>query len=211
MKFFSTLPLYLALAAAVCAGSTIAVTPGSGGLQNAAWNADTTLGWQFSLSSTISVTDLGFFDADGDGLANDHGIGIWTSVGVLQGSAVVPAGTSAALLDGFRFVAVTPFVLGPGDYAIGAFGAADSTDEFLFALSGSVTMPGLTLGAAVQSPFSETSLAFPSVLRAFASEGYFGANFLAEVDSNIDPIPEPSTLSLLALALGVGYLRRRKG
>src|SRR5271154_7146963 len=82
------------LAAPVCHADTITVVPGSGGVENDAWNTNATIGWQFTLSSPVTVTELGFFDATGGGLFDPHPVGIWNSSGTLLGSATVPSGTA---------------------------------------------------------------------------------------------------------------------
>ena len=60
-----------------------------------------TYGWSFTLSSTITVTDLGYFDFGGNGLNDAHDVGIWTSTGTLMVSATVPAGTAGTLVGRF--------------------------------------------------------------------------------------------------------------
>jgi hypothetical protein len=57
-----------------------------------------------------AVNYLGFYDAGGDGLANSHTMALWetgwngqSSRGLLA-EITVPAGTSAPLIDGYRWV-----------------------------------------------------------------------------------------------------------
>jgi Domain of unknown function (DUF4082)/PEP-CTERM motif len=201
MKLISTVALSMilgfALAAPVCHADTITVVPGPGGVTNNAWNFDATIGWQFTLSSPVTVTELGFFDATGSGLSDPHPVGIWNGSGTLLGSATVPSGTAGMLVDGFRFVSVTPFTLGAGAYAIGAYGNQTSLDAFEFGLGGSTTIPALTLGGAVEAASLPNTLTFPTSPEGFATQGYFGPNFM------VATIPEPSTISLLALAFGL--------
>ncbi|MDB6123211.1 MAG: Immunoglobulin I-set domain protein [Pedosphaera sp.] len=55
------------------------------------------------------VTHLGFYDLNKDGLFKDHHVGIFNSSGLtLLASVVVPAGTSAYLTNGYRWVALNP-------------------------------------------------------------------------------------------------------
>ena len=198
----------------VCYGDTIAVTPGSGGFESDLWNQDSTIGWQFMLSAPVSVTELGFFDANGSsGLSDSHAVGIWNSSGTLLGSVTVPSGPPATLLDGFSFESVTPFTLGAGTYTIGAYGNETSPDQFKFGLSGSTTIAELTLGDAVFAPSAPNTLTLPTMVEDFATQGYFGPDFLVGPTSSV---PEPSTISLLtllAIAFGlVGFFKaiRRK-
>ena len=74
--------LVLGIASPALAG-TIAVTTTSDQVfsDTGTW----TLGWSFVVNSPISVTALGAFDADGDGLNVAHDVGIWDSGGQSPG------------------------------------------------------------------------------------------------------------------------------
>jgi hypothetical protein len=202
MRRTSTLTLWIilgiTLASRICYADVIAVVPGSGGFQNALWNGNVTIGWQFTLSSSVTVTELGFFEATGS-LSDPHPVGIWNSGGTLLGSATVPAGTPTMLLNGFDFVPVTPFTLGAGMYTIGAYGNGTSPDQFKFGLTGSTTIPGLTIGNGVSSAFGPTTLTFPTMPVDGTKEGYFGPDFLVATST----VPEPSTCTLLSIAFGL--------
>ena len=86
-------------------------------------------------SSPIAVSALGFIDLDnsnvnlgtagpnvGDGLLFSHVVNLWrVSDKVKIATATVPAGTEATLIDGFRYVSITPVILEPGaQYMISA-------------------------------------------------------------------------------------------
>ena len=80
-----------------------------------------TLGWSFRPLSEMQLTDLGFYDADGDGLLVSHHVGVWNSAGGLLADVFVPAGNAAALQGAYRYVAVPLLTLLPGEtYVIGA-------------------------------------------------------------------------------------------
>ena len=49
-----------------------------------------TAGYAFTVSSPIMVTNLGFFDFDGDGLIQSHVVTIWTSTGTQLAQASIP-------------------------------------------------------------------------------------------------------------------------
>jgi hypothetical protein len=193
--------LLVGSAHATLAAPVTAVIPGGGGFQNHAWNFDATLGYEFSLSTTLDVSALGFFDADDDGLFDAHDVGIFAADGTLLASATLPSGTGATLQDGFRFVSIPDLVLAPGIYRIGAQGNETSLDEFLLTQSGSTTIGGLTLGAAFYG--FGAALTFPTAQADYATEGFFGPNFQAT------RVPEPATLTLTVLAL-TGALRRAR-
>ena len=193
-------------ASGICHADEIAVLPGTGGQTNHAWNGigSTTGGYQFTVNSPVTVTELGFFVPQGS-LADNHQVGIWTSGGTLLVSATVPAATSPTLLDGFDFVPVTPITLGTGSYVIGAEGNTMSTDQFTFGKTGSITISSITLGVSVSAEFGPVNtLTFPTVQPTdFATEGYFGPDFLVAV-------PEPSTISLACLGVLAWASRLRR-
>ncbi len=209
MRLASSIALIsgLIMTISVCRADVIAITPGTGGLENNLWNGNSTIGYDFTLTSSVTVTELGFFDANlAEGPADSHPVGIWNSDGTLLASATVPSGAPSLLIDGFDFVSISPVVLGPGSYAIGAYGLMTSPDQFEFGESGSTTIAGLTLGGAVET--FDTGLTFPTSPEAFATEGYFGPDFLVG-----QAVPEPSTITLLALPFGLVVLfsiRRRR-
>jgi hypothetical protein len=85
---------------------------------------NTTVGWTFSLSSAVLVTDLGVWDQASNGLTSTHQVTIWenTSMTAVATAMVDNSGTFlASSVDGFRYVSVAPTLLGPGNYTIGAF------------------------------------------------------------------------------------------
>ena len=61
-----------------------------------------TFGYTFTLSNTVSVTKLGFYDYNGDGLINATPVTIWNSSGVQQASATLPAGMDT-LVNGYIY------------------------------------------------------------------------------------------------------------
>jgi hypothetical protein len=66
-----------------------------------------TLGLGFVMGPESRVVDsLGFIDLDEDGLINEHPAAIWDSSGTLIAQAVIPAGTDAPLIDGFRYAPI---------------------------------------------------------------------------------------------------------
>src|SRR5258707_2309265 len=124
--------------------ATIAVEPGSGGIQSADYGvANITIGWGFTLTSPLTVTDLGYFDGD-SGLADPHPVGIWDSNGNLVAMATVPSGAAATLMNGFRFVPITPVVLGIGAFRIGGYANGTSPDAFRFEVQSITTVPALS-------------------------------------------------------------------
>src|SRR5215472_7013304 len=113
-------------------GITFANTTGAQSLANPPF----TLGWEFTVTGTIQVNDLAFYDNGEDGLADSHQLGLWNSTGTLLASGTVLAGTASPLVNQWREVAVSPVQLGPGNYFVGGL-FLDGNDPVWF--------PGSTL------------------------------------------------------------------
>ncbi|HWX15758.1 MAG TPA: hypothetical protein VNY07_04145 [Chthoniobacterales bacterium] len=61
-----------------------------------------TIGWAFTLSDPVLVTQLGFWDLNNDGLATSHVVTIWTSTGTQEAEGTVSSGTGGILTNGVR-------------------------------------------------------------------------------------------------------------
>src|SRR5262249_49080943 len=99
-------------------------TGGSGANQNQS------VGWQFNVLNSLTVTDLEWYDPTRTGLSTAHTVGIFNPAGALLTSAVIPAGAAAGLDGMFRFVLVTPVALPVGaGYIVGGENFATNTDR----------------------------------------------------------------------------------
>lgn len=155
-------------------------------------------GWQFSTLSDIQISALGLYDFfRGDGFVAQHPVAIWDISDPSQPlvSTVIPAGTLAPIVQGFRYVSVHPVVLPAGhDYAIGALYMSD--DDTVGALNTSDW--SLTVGPDLQfdgyryGGMSSPVLTFPESYIAGEQET-FGPNFTYTI------VPEPSALDLCVL------------
>ena len=166
-------------------------------------NGPYTLGWQFTVSSTIDVTWLGvaYFGP----LGESHDVGIWNSAGTLMGSATVASGGCGFQVAQFCY-AITNFNLTPGTYDIGAVWL-DGTDPMLFPttpVTNFATAPGITY---IQNDYIAGSTLTDPVNHTAPPAGYFGPNFLFTSATT----PEPGTLVLLGSGLlgAVGVIRRK--
>ncbi len=166
-------------------------------------DGQTTFGWAFTITAPISITNLGYFDFQGDGLTDSHPIAIWAGTGGSPlAMATVPAGTSATLLDGVRYVPITPIILPAGTYVIGGF-SMNLTDSVAIESAILTTAPGISYAGARSAQGS--SLTFPAGNTQGYSNGDFGPNF------QFVAVPEPSIAALVLVggAVFVG-LRARK-
>src|ERR1019366_4282792 len=170
------------------------------------------LRWQFTTRSDIQVSALGLYDNfsiysggfPGDGLVEQHPIGIWdiSSPSDPLVSALIPAGTAAQLMNGFRYVSVGPVVLPAGhDYVIGALYLSQDLKPMDFTTQ-AINNPTFVLTVSPEIEFEGyrwdnlTVLAFPQSYHA-GEVGAFGPNFVYA------DVPEPSTLALDFLTAAV--------
>jgi len=91
----------------------------SGPYGAAANNSGLNIGQTFTVANTnIQVFSLGVYDYSGDGLNAAHNVILFSNQTAIA-SVTVPAGTSATLLNGFRFASLpSPVTLSPGTYSV---------------------------------------------------------------------------------------------
>lgn len=161
-----------------------------------------TIGFTFNVSQSLSVTSLGVFDFQNDGLTSSHQIGIWDGTGLLLGSATIGAGSAAALIDGFRYIDVASLNLSAGQtYTIGV---ERGSDNYIFNPTTVTTDPLVTLISGVRSA-AGTNFIRPT---EDTNSGRFGPNFRFNPAA---AVPEPSAWAMMMLGFGmVGYSLRRK-
>lgn len=160
-------------------------------------NLPFTLGFAFRLTAETQVAALGVWAG---GTLGDYLAGLWSIDGTLLRSTTVAA--TDPTLSGFRWSEVTPLVLAAGDYVVGA--------EFRSGL-----FPWQATGVSTIANYESidgrflagTGLLFPTNQSlAFGENGILWANFAVTSVS----VPEPASLSLLLLGLGVTGLTARR-
>jgi hypothetical protein len=166
-----------------------------------------TLGFSFTVTGNQTITALGAFDQNSDGLAGAADVGLWDANGDLLASAVVPSGTGGTLDGEFRYTAITPFALTAGTtYFVGAYEPDDNASSLNTGQGGSGFVNGNVTIIQDQFAYNGT-FEFPSVTDEYPGGAWLGANF------ELGSVPEPSTWALLGLGVfGLGFaLRRAKG
>jgi hypothetical protein len=164
-----------------------------------------TYGWAFTVSGPVIVTDLGYFDLGGNGLAAAHPVAIWTSAGVLVQSATVPSGTNASEFNSFLYTPVAPTFLPPGSYVIGGFDGGSSGDIVIVGASTITPAAGIAYNGS--RSVAGAALTFPPSDAVSNGSSYFGPNFLFTV-------PEPTSNALLLFGGATASVlawRRRHG
>jgi hypothetical protein len=166
-----------------------------------------TIGWEFSITAPVSVTSLGFFDMDSNGLILDHQVSIW---GLAQNQIVSAVVTNSDPLDqGFRWASVSPVTLAAGTYRIGA--SIDAVliddvidyDRYYSSTSSRILAAPVSYNGGV---YHLGGFAYPENI-GFTNNGRFGPNFQFNPET---AVPEPSTSILVGAGLvGFGLLRKR--
>lgn len=168
-----------------------------------------TIGTQFIVGpQDLVLSRLGVYDRLGDGLNFSHLVGVWrVSDQALIASVTVPSGTSATLVEDWRFVNLaTPATLVAN--TIYRIAALESSPGDLNPFGGTFTAgPGIA-SAAPGSVIHNGGFAFPetanALVRVFAN---------GDVTPAVAAVPEPSTLisGVLGSLVVLGTrLRRRK-
>ena len=156
---------------------------------------DATLGWKFSTNVPIVITHLGYFEFFPGFLNEAHEVGIFDASGTLLVSGSVTG--SDSLDNRFRYIAITPTLLGAGEtYTIGGF-QTGNVDVLARQVSPLTVDPSINfLGGRVA--LNVGSLTFPSDIPSSFSEP-FGPNFKfvpADIDTDNDGLTDAEEATL---------------
>jgi len=168
--------------AAVASGQ--AITGFTGGSQFDVYHTGSTgdvIGWRFTVSSPLEVSDLGVWNADTQataGLTTTHQVGIWDSGQNLLASAT--PGPGGTIVGDWTYASITPITLMPGEtYTIGAMYAAGDGDSYISSASSATTDPDVTWLNSVYPASGSLGFVYPAT--DTSSFGRFGPNFLFTV------------------------------
>lgn len=167
-----------------------------------------TRGFAFDVTAPgVLATHLSVWDFGGDGLSEAHTVGLWSASGTLLASALVPAGTAASLLDGFRYVDIADVALDVGTgYVVGATFLAGSGDRQAGTLLGLASAPGL---AYAEGRYANDTQAGVLTLPLTSFIGLPGGSLLVDTGTLAVPVPGSVTLAGLGLLLA-GWARVRR-
>lgn len=182
-----------------------AASVNSQGLPIAFSSVNVSHGWRFTPTVPIRVTALGLLDADNDGFAEDHPIGLWKADGDLLVSSVINAGTVDPLVNRFRYAVLDPSdqpILTPGvEYTIGYFLSAFNVADGFVVWNGVHSMhPAIAQIGTSFATFGD-ELTMPQTPNSLGSQ-CFGPNFQFTI------VPAPGAIGLWLLA-GMRPGRRR--
>lgn len=183
---------------AAFADFALSLDPGGGG---GTPSADSNHGWRFTADEEIVLTDLGLYDHDDGGMSIDHPIGLFLlGTGELLTSGTISQGTGDPLIDHFRYVDVPNVALMANTDYVVAYYSASENDDFVI----------------TDSP---VNLQFSPLINWVEGRWSTGGGGLAmptngtsahRIGPNFQFVPEPASLSLLALGGLMLVARRRR-
>lgn len=164
-----------------------------------------TLGWAFSVSTTISIDGLGVWDEAANGFgSNPVDIGLWVDGGPLLATATVTS--DSALVDSvsndgaWRFADIMAVTLTPGLYVIGSvFYDTGTLGQFDTAFS---TIAAVDYLGGRQVMLMDSGLSRPD-FDLPGDEGFFGPTM------RLLTVTEPTAVALFAIGLAMMLWRRR--
>jgi hypothetical protein len=200
--------------ALLCGVATVAQANGPGATLTSPGAAYTsqpyTLGYLFTLGANASVTKLGIYDWNQDGLETSAMVGLWTDSGTLLASAGVGAGTSGELIGSFRYANIAPVALTAGSsYVVGSYmdsSVVGTASSFGTSQGGSGFFNPLITFAQDRYSNFDSAFGFPTITDGFVGGAWTGGNVVFAV------VPEPASWAMLIAGFGLtgAVMRRRR-
>jgi hypothetical protein len=180
---------------------------GGGDFQN---NYDYSLGYEFQVTSPVSVVGLAAWDVNGSGgLPQSEAVGLWTDSGTLLRSSTIPAGTLPSDPGNqFAAVGISAITLNPGYYDVAAVGPYTYGNG-----EGYPPFTGYTVATGINF-VEDRWITSPGVLAYPVNDDYNGGLagwFGGNVVLGNETVPEPSTMiagALMLLPFGSGAIRQ---
>jgi len=169
------------------------------------------------------VNWLGYYDQNGDGLANSHVVSLWdNSSQAVIASATVPAGAAAPLINGYRWVQLPStltlnygsyYVLGAQTDGVDLWGDMISNNSPDNGNNGQITWNSQYLQLGSGWEFSragryDSSANYPG--EPSNQVGFDAIYPVANLGFDLTPVPEPSSLLLFGLSAGAFLILMRK-
>lgn len=205
VTLFSSL-ISLGLANSARALST-GISDFSNGNQNSFRNTKVSRGFRFQAIEDLNVTALGVYDIDGDGLTLSSGktgvdVALWNDSGTLLGQVSVPGGTSAPILDNFRYADLSNSIgLTTGNFYRVAADMSDIAGINYIDSAVPTTLNGITSITEVRNNDNNGNFTFPTNLQS-DGEANLGGNILFEDNTNTAAVPFEFSPSLGLFLVG---------
>lgn len=182
------------------------------------------IGYTFMVMKSVTVTQVGWYDAQANGLSRAFQVGLWrdltggnfspgSSTSQLLGSSStgisIPGGTNAVLNGVWRVVELeSPLVLEPGSYQIGGLDTANTIDQitYVYVVGDMLSNNNAWVG---QFFYSGTTSSAPGFHVTDSNHFYLAGG--VELGPMLFIVPEPSALFLSAIGLGGLLSIRRRG
>jgi hypothetical protein len=156
-----------------------------------------TIGWSFTVNTALQVSDLSWYDPTGTNPI-DHNLAIWDNNGNIVASGCAGPGCGSSWVGGFWVTAINA-ALAPGNYVIGGYIFANGNDAFTLGNPTITTDPRITYG---ESRFNVSGM-LTEPTNTCCGNGFFGPDFSAAT------VPEPASMTLVGLGIGITALRKR--